>query len=558
MNEDKFIPVFLHEGQRYTQAQLVQMLKTDEEDGVRVLKRLKEYGVLKTVKNQDDDIDLSELTEEHVELAEVRAGDISRYYKSCFVGVILVENWLLKCYPKYMQDLPNEKDPTYNSEVQKTTDHLKQVLEVLKKYNRNNEQIIYMQNETNHESTFNLLAVMLYLLQDYYDYGLYTNTQEIIESNGNGEILWDKTINETFTLISNNRPYYPELLTRKRVTNDYDYFRRLHACVLTECSALLKDSDLDKLFGIDTVDLSTESREDFGDDEYIMHRIMMELNVQYNTHKQLLLKTLYAYIAHGGVQSQETGFSMYGTNSFHAVWENVCAEILGNQLEKPIKLLGLQNMHIPSRYDENQKLVDLIEKPKWYGYKDKTLLDTFCREAKHTLKPDIVRIDYHNGKPYFMIYDAKYYNITLKQDLLNKQPGIESITKQYLYQLAYEDFTRAVGITEKRNCFLLPTAETEVGYLGFVALGMLDRLGLNQIEVRQLPAETVYKAYLQGKILKIDDKNFDLDLYDTCEVARPSMLPIPSGGSSSMHVAAISENLENLELNDFKNLSFPF
>lgn len=57
-----------------------------------------------------------------------------------------------------------------------------------------------------------------FLLQDYFENDVYSNTEEIIECNGSGEILWDKTINETFTLLSENRPYYTELQTRKRVT----------------------------------------------------------------------------------------------------------------------------------------------------------------------------------------------------------------------------------------------------------------------------------------------------------------------------------------------------
>ena len=65
---------------------------------------------------------------------------------------------------------------------------------------------------------------------------VYTNTEDIIECNGSGEILWDKTINETFTLLSENRPYYTELQTRKRVTNDFDYFKRLHECLVTMAS----------------------------------------------------------------------------------------------------------------------------------------------------------------------------------------------------------------------------------------------------------------------------------------------------------------------------------
>ena len=548
MGKNNIIPVFLHEEQRYTQAQLIQLLQANEDDGIRILKRLKEYGILKTVKNKEDSVDLAELTEEYIELAEVTAGENSRYYKSCFVGVIMVEKWLLKCYPKYMPDILNEKDTAHNIEVQKTTEHLKQVLKVLEKYNRNSEQIIHMQNEADHESSFNLLAVMLYLLQDYYDYGLYTNTQEIIESNGNGEILWDKTINETFTLISNNRPYYPELLTRKRVTNDYDYFRRLHACVLTECSDLLEKASLDKLFGIDTVNLSTETREDFGDNEYILHRIMMELNVQYNTHKQLLLKTLYAYIAHGGVQSQETGLSMYGTNSFHVVWEKVCAAVLGNQLDMPLKSLGLRDENVPSRYDENKKLIELIDKPIWYGYKNNNRNQTFSKEATDTLIPDIVRIDYYNSKPYFMIYDAKYYNITLSPDVLNKQPGIESITKQYLYQLAYHKFIEVTGINEVRNCFILPTGETvEDGVIdkGYVELGFLKQLELfkkpwfNRIEVRLLQAEKVYQHYLDGQVINVNNESFNLKLYDTCELVKTKTFCEKNVGVSGSANAAV-------------------
>ena len=127
-----------------------------------------------------------------------------------------------------------------------------------------------MYNDTSDSSAFNMLAVMLFLLQDYFEYGAYTNTQDIIESNGAGDILWDKTINETFTLLSNNRPYYPELLTMKRVNDDFDYFKRLHECILTKCSMELRDADLLDLFDIMGVDISDEQIEDFGDKEYIL------------------------------------------------------------------------------------------------------------------------------------------------------------------------------------------------------------------------------------------------------------------------------------------------
>ena len=48
-------------------------------------------------------------------------------------------------------------------------------------------------------------------MNDYYEYGIYTNSEDIVEVNGEGEILWGKTIDESFALIEDNRPYYMEL-----------------------------------------------------------------------------------------------------------------------------------------------------------------------------------------------------------------------------------------------------------------------------------------------------------------------------------------------------------
>ena len=106
--------------------------------------------------------------------------------------------------------------------------------------------------------------------------------------NGEGEILWGKTIDESFALIEDNRPYYMELYTEKSVEDDMDYFKRLHECVLTECSKQLHAAQLDELFDMDRIELSEETLEDFGDKEYILERIVKELNLQFNTHRQIL------------------------------------------------------------------------------------------------------------------------------------------------------------------------------------------------------------------------------------------------------------------------------
>ncbi len=471
------ISKFLREQKRYTQKDLCGKFECSEEKVVPIIRKLKEFGVLKAVKATDPQRDMSDLIDEDIEVADVEVGENEYLYVFTFVGVIVVAGRALKCYPKYLLGKENPKD------------ELKQVLKVLEKYN-SKEQIIRMFNDSSESSSFNLLAVLLFLIQDYYENGVYSNTEDIIESNGSGEILWDKTINETFSLLSNNRPYYIDLQTKKRITNDFDYFKRLHECILTNASKEMKEADLLDLFEITEIDLTDEELDEFGDKEYILYRIENELNTQFNTRKQLVLKTIYAYIDHSGNLHDTDCLSMFGTNSFNLVWESICAEIMDNQLEKQLGTLSLPSP-LKSEYDRSWKLIDLIEKPLW---------SATGKTANDTLIPDLITI----AGSQFIIFDAKYYNAKLDAGAVPKgQPGIESVTKQYLYQLAYQRFITDHGFSIVKNCFLLPTEGDEVVNKKTVHMDMLSLLGLQDLEVRLLPAKVAYEHYLTGKYLDI-------------------------------------------------------
>lgn len=471
------ISEFVREQKRYTQKDLCRILKNSEEKAIPLIRKLKEFGVLKAVKASDIQRDMSDLQDEDIEVADVEVGEDEFLYVFTFVGVIVVAGRVLKCYPKYLLRADQPRD------------ELRQVLKVLEKYNTK-EQIVRMFNDSSESSAFNLLAVLLFLLQDYYENGVYSNTEDIIESNGSGEILWDKTVNETFTLLANNRPYYIDLQTKKRVTDDYDYFKRLHECVLTKASAELRDAELLDLFEITGVDLADETLDDFGEDEYSLYRIEKELNTQFNTRKQLLLKTIYAYIAQSGSLYDTDCLSLFGTNSFNLVWEGICADIMDNQLDVRLGALQLP-IQLKPEYDKKQKLIDLIEKPLW---------SATGKTAADTLIPDLVSI----SGDQFIIFDAKYYNAQLEPDNPPKgQPGIESVTKQYLYQLAYQKFINDHGFSDVKNCFLMPTENYEIEDHGEASMEMLSSLGLQNIKVRFLPADMVYDHYLSGRKMDI-------------------------------------------------------
>ena len=82
------ISVFLREQKRYTQEDLVKEFRCSEEKTVRILKRLKEYGVLKAVKANDTQKDLTDLLDEDDDAHDFYA----TFYTDAFLTAI--KRWL--------------------------------------------------------------------------------------------------------------------------------------------------------------------------------------------------------------------------------------------------------------------------------------------------------------------------------------------------------------------------------------------------------------------------------------------------------------------------------
>ena len=481
----EIISAFVREQQHYTKSQLRTLFCYDDAGIERFIKNLRAYGILKTAANSAEQRELTELTDEDIQVTDEAPGNDGCYVFT-YVGVVTAGRRVIKVYPKY---IPAHREPLAE---------MKQVLKVLERYSRSEEQIVSLFSGDGEHRGFNLLAVILYLLRDYFEYGVYHNTEDILEVNGEGDILWDRTVDSGFAVIESGRPYYPEFITRRSVEDETDYFRRLHECVLTECSRQLHDAGLEDLFDLETVSLSEESLDDFGGREYMLDRITRELNVQFNTHRQILLKTLRAYIAQDRkMLEDEQGISMFGTTAFHAVWEKACAAVFGSKLGVPLGQLSM-NAPLAPGYDRQVRLIDLMEKPKWCG-------GGFVREAKDTLIPDLITVARQDGQDWFVIFDAKYYLLQLEQDRpLEGNPGIGDVVKQYIYQLAYRNFIADHRITTVKNCFLLPTEGTEIVSKGTVRLDMLAALGLEDIQIRLIPAGLLFDRYLNGGTIELE------------------------------------------------------
>ena len=153
------ISKYVKEQKRYTQDELRKIFECTADETVQIIRKLKEYGIVKNVKKSDRQSMLSDLVEEDIRVTDIESGERELYYVFSFVGVIVVYGRVLKCYPKYINSCGSP------------IAQMKQIMRVLEKYN-SKEQVIKLYNESDDGGSFNLLAVMLYLLQDYYDNGI--------------------------------------------------------------------------------------------------------------------------------------------------------------------------------------------------------------------------------------------------------------------------------------------------------------------------------------------------------------------------------------------------
>lgn len=397
-----------------------------------------------------------------------------------FVGLINIGNYCLIVYPKYIKNLDNDD----LNEKKK----IKQILQVIDKSQSINGTYI----DLNGKVHSNMLPLMIKILSDYINNGLYWKNQSIVEENGEGEILWEQTINQNTAYIIKNQPYYLNFFTNNQKYNEEDIIRRIHAAVITEICRKLRGI-LD-IFDLTESILTTEVISDFGDKEYIEYLLGKEINNQFVTLKISILNDILQYIMESHKISNASHPLFYGTTSFNLVWEKVCKVIYHDDLSKNINdlQLRLKDESEEIDYEGVRTLKDIVEKPVWSQ-------NGLNVQATKTLELDVLRVN-HSEKS-FEIYDSKYYQIEITDNKISKQPGIEDITKQYLYQLAFSKLAKINGFTFS-NSFVIPIDElAEDTGLGIpyatASLDMLNALKLNKIQVIARDAQKIFTKYLQ-------------------------------------------------------------
>lgn len=405
------------------------------------------------------------------------------YYKFRFVGILTISSYCLIVYPKYIIDILNDTNNGHKKIIQ--------ILQVIDKFQKNSYG--YGDDKKN-----NYIALRLEIIKEFILNGLYEKGNEFSYLNGEGQILWEKSVNELQPYIINNIPIYLDFYTIQSEIDRSDVVRRIHACIIDEIVTTL--GDLLKIFKYHVSNNTDEGLEQIGTNENILYLLENELRNQFVSDKQELLNMLINYVKSKNSTS-DNHIELYGTNNFNIIWENVCKKCYNNNLDLTLDKVGL----ISLSKQNDQNISEIIDKPNWIRITDKEIF-----VANDTLELDVLFVN--KRKKRFEIYDAKYYCIDFiinnGKNIVKNQPGIGDITKQYLYQLAFSEIAEYNGFTFTNN-FVVPIDDYDEQGNGKVfsrvSVGFLKSLELADINVIAHNPCYIYNIFLKDdKINMID------------------------------------------------------
>lgn len=371
---------------------------------------------------------------------------------------------ILSILPKCIsEDILNDKDECIQ--------YTKNILNAIEKYNhkRFDNTFTYNLDIEKEEKNFNLFALYDFLIADYLEYGLYRETKEVYEENGDREIDWEHTLEiEMGYITKKKQPVYLNYHNITTIDNNNNLIQEVHKFLLNRASSYFQEIPffMDSKPILDfycKIDIGVENQ------DKIMYLIEKVLRRTFNQRKIRLLNLLLL-ILRKNLHSQQNGINLYGITNFHSVWEDMCKVLFNN-----LYLDG-------SKYKE---VIRELTAPRYILNKDLQ-----GKKEESPLIPDVVT----KYKDTFFVIDAKYYNISIQSsenddeitnnieinDNENTQldklqgflPGTYDVLKQIIYMEAFLKEKEKLGINDKniKNIFIIPG--TEDRFIGKVGMGL--------------------------------------------------------------------------------------
>lgn len=354
-------------------------------------------------------------------------------YSFLFVGMYCRAGYMVCVLPKYanaeLLKVPDQGDfhrpcPAARRVI------FSQVLKAVRRY-KHSAQHELPENQQDSEDS-NYLSLLVSLLSDFVENGVYRDNRTTDTLNARGRILWPATIHKTNAVLQEGGPVYPDVVTRKTEFEPQHPITLLHRRIAGECYRCLHDLGLIDLLDLPVIE--DEEVQDSYDATHMLYLVESELNVQFDSRRRYILTLLREYLfKQSRADSAQVEEYAFGCSSFNLLWEDACRSVLGHDYSRLWSILP----------------------PDWH-FADRTV------SALKSLEPDIIISDEKDT----CILDAKYYlPMESGTGMPSGLPGIESVTKQFLYQQALlnsDSVEPAKGriVPPIYNAFLMPLPQS--------------------------------------------------------------------------------------------------
>ena len=335
-----------------------------------------------------------------------------------YVGVIGIRTDFIVVLPKYI---------AIEDEVNKS-EKSKQIFSILKRmdsqFGHLNE--LEFNNTNSSQNSFCELFIADSLLLDFLENGYLARQSKEYVKDSIGETNWEKTINEGEVFFSQDYPIYAYPYNEIAELDESHLLLKIHKKCLLQCYTKYSELLDLRIYFPDTI---SESLEELGDRNYLLNFLKSTLSHTYVDRDIRTIKLLIQFINSTYSIGLDNYYYLFGTTSYHVAWELICRET------------------IPNKTTELKKL---ISRPIWQSSEGV--------EHKETIVPDILASD--EGS-YFLIIDAKYYNINIQSRpfKIENTPGVNDVLKQFAYEVNFDNYCRGLGISNRFNVFLFPTEE---------------------------------------------------------------------------------------------------
>lgn len=447
------------EGVPYTRDDLLNIFAVDGEEWPQLADRLEHFNILR----RRSAIAADELSNSEFE----KHSDDAYEFSLRFVGVYIHRKRVVCAMPKYICCADNKRHSALKEEKHKVLlENHSTIMAVLRRYtNGKLKEKLYNLNSVQSDD---YLSLLIYIVTDFALNGVYRDDAHEERFNGKGRVLWHKTIQRTKPYIQDKCPCYVDLVVRRTIEDKENFFTRLHLQIVADCQRLLDDVGLIELLALPRVDEVEEYSQDLENINYLEYCIHGELRNQFDSRRRHILLIMLNYLKCLAYHYHKTMDEIvYGSTSFHSVWEEVCREVLGKDCRKEYRIVSPE-----WKFDRNKE---------WHGPRD-------------SLEPDIII----ERKDSFWLFDAKYYCPRINDGKVSQLPGVQDVTKQFLYQKDLQN--NKENFKKVFNCFLMPMPSTYVaeceGNISLFARVSMPLFGDCVIHSYFLRPQAMYEAYL--------------------------------------------------------------